>query len=49
MTIALAAVVGYLISYQNVELFGKESINMLFIPPLVKRSGMDYVCVTTNA
>ena len=49
LTIILAALVGYLISYQNVAIFGKESINMLFIPPLVKRSGMDYVCVTTNA
>jgi len=49
ITIMLAAVIGYLISYQNVALFGKESIDLLFIPPLVKRSGMDYVCVTTNA
>jgi len=48
LTVFIAAVVGYLISYQNIALFGKTSVDLLFIPPLVKRSGMDYICVTTK-
>lgn len=48
LTVAIGAVVGYLISYQNISLLGKTSVDLLYIPPLIKRSGMDYICVTTN-
>ena len=44
----LGGIVGYLISYQNATLFGKSSVDVLFVPELVKRTGMDYVCVTTK-
>lgn len=47
-TIVLGGLVGFLISYQNIALFDKTSVGVLFIPPLVKRSGMDYICVTTQ-
>jgi len=40
--------VGYLICYQNYLLFGKSAVGLLFIPSLARRSGMDYICVTTN-
>jgi hypothetical protein len=40
---------GILISYQNVTLFGKDAVNVMFIPYFVRKSGMDYVCVTPNA
>jgi hypothetical protein len=46
-TVILAIVVGYLISFQNYSVFGKPSVNMLFIPQLIKRTGMDFVCVST--
>jgi len=48
LTIVIGAIVGYLICYQNASLFGHSSVDVLFIPELVKRSGMDYVCVTTQ-
>jgi hypothetical protein len=48
-TIVLAALVGYLIAYQNFSLFGKQSVDLLFIPEIKKRSGMDYICVSTEA
>ena len=48
-TIILGWLVGYLICYQNYLLLGKNSVNLLFLPTLTRRSGMDYVCVTTNA
>jgi len=44
-TIVLGGFVGYLISIQNASVFGKSSVDVLFIPELIKRSGMDYVCV----
>jgi hypothetical protein len=47
-TILLGLLVGFLISFQNIALFDKSSVSVLFIPPLVKRSGMDYICVTTQ-
>ena len=47
-TIVLGIFVGYFICYQNFLLFGKNSVNLLFIPALARRSGMDYICVTTN-
>ena len=48
ITIFLGLFVGYLICYQNYVIFGKNSVNLLFIPVLARRSGMDYLCVTTN-
>jgi hypothetical protein len=47
-TVLLAALVGYLLSYQNYLLLGKPGVNLVFIPPLARRSGLDYICVTTN-
>jgi hypothetical protein len=47
-TIILGLLVGYLICYQNYLLFGKSAVNLLFIPSLARRIGMDYICVTTN-
>ena len=46
-TAVLGALVGYLICYQNANLLGKTSIDVLFIPSIVKRSGMDYICVSS--
>lgn len=43
------AAFGYLICNQNVRFFGKDSVNILNIPSLKERKGMDYVCVTTKA
>lgn len=48
-TILIGGLVGFFISYQNIALFDKSSVSVLFIPPLVKRSGMDYLCVTTSS
>jgi hypothetical protein len=47
-TIILGLFAGYLICYQNFLLLGKKAVNLLFIPSLARRSGMDYICVTTN-
>jgi hypothetical protein len=47
-TIAIGIVVGLLISNQNYLLFGKPSVNMMFIPPLATRTGMDYICVSSS-
>jgi hypothetical protein len=47
-TAILAGTVSFLICHQNVALFGRESVDLLYIPPLTQRSGMDYICVTTN-
>jgi hypothetical protein len=47
-TIIIGLLVGYLICYQNYFLFGKSSVDLLFVPILGKRSGMDYVCVRTK-
>ena len=46
-TVILAIIVGYLIAFQNYSVFGKPAVNMLFIPQLIKRTGMDFVCVST--
>jgi len=48
VTIVLAALVGYLISYQNYLLFGKSSVDLMFIPPLARREGLDYICVASK-
>jgi hypothetical protein len=47
-TVILGLLVGYLICYQNYLLLGKNAVNLLFIPALARRTGMDYLCVTTN-
>lgn len=46
-TVVLGLFVGYFICYQNFLLFGKNAVDLLFIPALARRSGMDYICVTT--
>jgi len=48
-TAVLGALVGYLLCYQNVSIFGKTSVDLLFIPSIVKRSGMDYLCVSSSS
>ena len=40
---------GYIICYQNYLLLGKNSVNLLFLPILTRRSGMDYVCVSSSS
>lgn len=47
-TVLLGGLVGYFICYQNFLLFGKNAVDLLFIPALARRSGMDYICVTTK-
>jgi hypothetical protein len=47
-TTILAGLVAYVICNQNAALLGKGSVNLLFIPPLTQRKGMDYICVTTK-
>ena len=47
-TTILAGLVAYIICHQNAALLGKGSVNLLFIPPLTQRKGMDYICVTTK-
>lgn len=47
-TIMVGALVGILISLLHYTLGGKQAINTLFVPPIVKRSGLDYLCVTTS-
>jgi hypothetical protein len=47
-SVILGLLVGYLICYQNYLLMGKNAVGLLFIPSLARRSGMDYICVTTN-
>lgn len=47
-TILFGALIGMLISYQNYLLFDKSAVNLMFTPPLAKRSGMDYICVSSK-
>jgi hypothetical protein len=49
LSIAIGVLVGLLISTQNYLLFDKSAINVMFIPLLVNRSGMDYVCVSSSS
>jgi hypothetical protein len=49
VTILIGLVIGYLICYQNYLLLGKNSVNLLFVPILGKRTDMDYVCVRTTS
>jgi hypothetical protein len=46
-TIAIGIFVGILISVLHFTLGGKQAINTLFVPPIVKREGLDYLCVKT--
>jgi len=48
LSVATGLLVGFVLCYQNYLLFGKAGVDLLFIPPLVSRSGMDYICVSTN-
>ena len=48
LTVLLGGFVGVLLSFQNYLIFGKKGVNVLFIAPLERRTGMDFVCVTTN-
>jgi hypothetical protein len=48
-TVLIGSLVGYLLCYQNYLLLGKPGVNLLFIPPLARRGGLDYICVTTNS
>ena len=48
LSVVLGLLIGFAICYQNYLLFGKAGVDILFIPPLVSRSGMDYICVSTN-
>lgn len=45
VSVLIGIFVGYLISSQNLLLLGKPSISVLFIPPLVDKANMDYLCV----
>ena len=47
-TVAVGILVGYLLSYQNATVFGKPSVNLLFIPTIVERTGLDYICVSSK-
>ena len=46
-TITIGIFVGILISVLHYTLGGKQAINTLFVPPIVKREGLDYLCVKT--
>ena len=48
LTIIIGLLIGILISYQNYGIFGKDAVNLLFIPSLQQRSGMDYICVSSQ-
>ena len=48
LSVAVGLLIGFSVCYQNFYIFGKEGVDLLFIPPLVSRSGMDYICVSTN-
>lgn len=48
LSVLAGLLVGFTLCYQNFLLFGKAGVDMLFIPPLITRSGMDYICVSTN-
>jgi hypothetical protein len=47
LTSVIGIIVGMLICYQNFLLLGKGGVDLLFIPPIARRAGMDYICVTT--
>lgn len=48
LSIVAGVLVGLILCNQNLFFFGKAGVDMLFIPPLISRKGMDYICVSTN-
>ena len=46
-SIVAGLVVGLLICMQNYAIFGKENVNVLFIPPIMRKENMDYICVAS--
>jgi hypothetical protein len=48
LSVLIGLLIGFTLCYQNFLLFGKKGIDMLFIPPILTRTGMDYICVSTN-
>ncbi len=46
-SVFVGVLVGIFISLLHYPLGGKQAVNTLFVPPIVKRSGLDYLCVTT--
>lgn len=47
-TTTIAILIGIAFSAINYSVFGKWSVNMLFIPELADRKGMDFVCATVK-
>lgn len=47
-TVLIGILIGVLISYQNNGIFGKDAVNLLFIPSLQQRSNMDFICVSSK-
>ncbi len=46
LSVIFGALVGFFICYQNKLLFGKDAVNVMFIPSLRKKDGsLDYLCV----
>ena len=45
LSVFIGGFVGYLICSQNLLLLGKPAISTLFIPPLVDRKNMEFLCV----
>ena len=47
-TVIIGIFVGILISLLHFSLGGKQAINTLFVPPIVKRDGIDFLCVQNS-
>lgn len=45
-SVVVGGLVGAVASVLNNQLFGKWAVNVLFLPELADRKGMDYVCAT---
>ena len=48
MSLVVGLLIGFILCNQNFYLFGKQGVDMLFIPPIIERTGMDYICVSTK-
>ena len=46
-SIGIGLFIGVAICLQNSFLFGRENANVLFIPPILRKDKLDYVCVAT--
>lgn len=46
-SIVTGIVVGLLICMTHYAIFGKENVNVMFIPPIMRKENLDYVCVAT--